>query len=292
MKKFEIALEKVIKQFGKNILKEKIVVNLLDDYNAYSEATAFKFILKTIIGEGFMEKLLAIGKWDLNCDKLIDHFVAMTGIQKDYVDYIFRCIGFNLNWISNEPSTDNKNNNLSLISNNINLNNKSRYFLGIPFGIDIYTFINEIGKKGLKFRFPYDGGERAFLMGEFATYTDCFITIQNTKLSHKVCHVSVEFPIQTYWLFLLEMYYDVKNVCTKKYGKPTYEIEEFEEGYSKQNAEEAMAAYKVHYSCNFIAETLNIHLWIFGNAMHLNYTDEEFDQLNEKEIEQTKFNDI
>lgn len=95
------AIKNIINLSGTNILKEQRFVNILADFSAYDDVPSAKFIIKTIIDEGYMDKFLANGKWDLNCDKLIDQFVAMTGMQKDNVTYVFECVGYAFNWLQN-----------------------------------------------------------------------------------------------------------------------------------------------------------------------------------------------
>lgn len=96
--KLHLALKNIVNLSGTSILKEQRLVNILADFNAYDDIPSAKFIIKTIIDEGYMEKLLANGKWDLNCDKLIDQFAAMTGMVKDNVTYVFESIGFCMGW--------------------------------------------------------------------------------------------------------------------------------------------------------------------------------------------------
>lgn len=93
-----LALKNIVNLSGTSILKEKRLINILADFNAYDDVPSAKFIIKTIIDEGYMDKFLANGKWDLNCDKLIDQFAAMTGMVKDNVSYVFESFGFSLGW--------------------------------------------------------------------------------------------------------------------------------------------------------------------------------------------------
>lgn len=98
-----LALKNIVNLSGTSILKEQRLVNILADFNAYEDVPSAKFIIKTIIDEGYMEKLLANGKWDLNCDKLVDQFAVATGIVKDNVNYVFESLGFSLGWNTTNP---------------------------------------------------------------------------------------------------------------------------------------------------------------------------------------------
>lgn len=93
-----LALKNIVNLSGTSILKEQRLVNILADFNAYDDIPSAKFIIKTIIDEGYMEKFLANGKWDVNCNKLIDQFAAMTGIVKDNVSFVFESIGYSVGW--------------------------------------------------------------------------------------------------------------------------------------------------------------------------------------------------
>lgn len=151
-----LALKNIVNLSGTSILKEQRLVNILADFNAYDDIPSAKFIIKTIIDEGYMEKLLANGKWDLNCDKLIDQFAAMTGIVKDNVSYVFESLGFSLGWnttsvtipshtqksLSNTP-TKSSNNGLQCVLECGNGNGKSNYMLSNPSTrkIDEYNIV-------------------------------------------------------------------------------------------------------------------------------------------------------
>ena len=50
---FQEAIKKVINDFGKDILSNPSIVNILSDYNGYEESKAFKIILRIIISEGY-----------------------------------------------------------------------------------------------------------------------------------------------------------------------------------------------------------------------------------------------
>lgn len=93
------ALQHIIKTEGQDVLKEIRLVNILDDFNAYQDIPASKYILRAIIAEGYAEKLLAIGKWDNTAEALSQKFSAMTGFIPDSVSAIFQSIGYGLGWI-------------------------------------------------------------------------------------------------------------------------------------------------------------------------------------------------
>ena len=67
------AIRNIVNLSGNDILKEKRVVNILSDFNAYEVLPSAKFVLKNIIEEGFMTRFLELKEWSLECDKLIDY---------------------------------------------------------------------------------------------------------------------------------------------------------------------------------------------------------------------------
>lgn len=94
------ALQHIIQTEGQDILKETRLINILDDFNAYQDIPASKYILRAIIAEGYTSKLLALGKWDNNTEMLSQKFSAMTGFIPESVSIIFQSIAFGLGWVS------------------------------------------------------------------------------------------------------------------------------------------------------------------------------------------------
>lgn len=57
MKKFESALDTVIKQFGKKIITEKRFVSVLSDYNAFYDTPAIRSVMIVCVQEGFFKSI-------------------------------------------------------------------------------------------------------------------------------------------------------------------------------------------------------------------------------------------
>ena len=94
------ALRNIINTEGQEILNDLRLVNILDDFNAYQDIPASKYILRAIIADGYTGKLLMIGKWDNKAQSLINKFCASTGFNEVSVWNIFQSIAFGLDWIS------------------------------------------------------------------------------------------------------------------------------------------------------------------------------------------------
>lgn len=94
------ALQYIIQTEGRDIIKEIRLVNILDDFNAYQDIPASKYILRAIIAEEYTNKLLALGKWDNRAEILSQKFSAMTGFIPESVSAIFQSIAYGLGWIN------------------------------------------------------------------------------------------------------------------------------------------------------------------------------------------------
>ncbi|MBD5340903.1 MAG: hypothetical protein HDR94_04940 [Bacteroides sp.] len=100
------ALRAVIQTEGETIITEVRLVNILDDFKAYSEMPTAKYILRAIISDGFAHKLLLVGKWNNDAINLATRFAATTGFMPDAVEILFKSIAFGLGWIKKcETST-------------------------------------------------------------------------------------------------------------------------------------------------------------------------------------------
>ena len=76
------ALRHIIETEGQDIIKEIRLVNILDDFNAYQDIPASKYILRAIIADGYSSKLLQIGKWDNFAKALSTKFHSLTDLKK------------------------------------------------------------------------------------------------------------------------------------------------------------------------------------------------------------------
>lgn len=94
------ALQHIIQTEGQDIIKEIRLVNILDDFNAYQDIPASKYILRAIIAERYTNKLLLLGKWDNNAVMLSQKFSALTGFIPESVSVIFQSIAYGLGWIN------------------------------------------------------------------------------------------------------------------------------------------------------------------------------------------------
>ena len=93
------ALREVVDREGKEILKDLRLINILDDYKAFEENPSSKFILKSIINEGYSKFILSISDWNSSGHPIILKFVLMTGLDERYVKRIFDNLAYALRLI-------------------------------------------------------------------------------------------------------------------------------------------------------------------------------------------------
>ena len=82
--KLDVAIQKVINDFGIEILKESRFVNLLDDYQAFEDMPYAKNILKQIYAENYGAHILnAVQTCDINkANELIAHISSNVGFDE------------------------------------------------------------------------------------------------------------------------------------------------------------------------------------------------------------------
>ena len=109
------ALRNIINTEGQEILNDLRLVNILDDFNAYQDIPASKYILRAIIADGFTSKLLPLGKWDCAAELLVNKFITVTGFVPEAVNRIFLSLAYGLEWLDEKTI---KTHNDSSVSNN------------------------------------------------------------------------------------------------------------------------------------------------------------------------------
>lgn len=70
------ALRTIIRAEGQGIITELRIVNILDNFNAFSDMPSAKYILRAIIADGHMQKLLQIREWNNEANNLAARFIG------------------------------------------------------------------------------------------------------------------------------------------------------------------------------------------------------------------------
>lgn len=101
------AIKSIIDTDGVEIIKDTRLVNILGDLRAFDSIPASKYILRAIIADGYAQKLLAIGTWNDDCEKICNQFITTTGFQNDYAQLVFQSLAYGLGWLNQITLTNN-----------------------------------------------------------------------------------------------------------------------------------------------------------------------------------------
>lgn len=125
--KLHIALHNAVEKFGSNILCEDRLINILLDYGAFNDNPAIKNILKTMIVDGYCQKVLDLARrkrfslssllnqsnklekpqgeeWKTKVQSYCVDFTKKNGYLHDLVVYATESILYALGWKTNESN--------------------------------------------------------------------------------------------------------------------------------------------------------------------------------------------
>ena len=238
------ALKTVVDLQGNDILKDSRLINILSDFKAYEETPAAKFLLKILINEGLMAKLLVEHNSFTDISTLIATNKGVLsdiyGFKDNVSEYVLNCLAYAQGWTDEIPS-------LATVSND-NLPNSSQskkvevtiddgkhlLFKQFPITGDVNALIKQLSSSGYTIAEPYNYVyNAASLIGSFAGNNDCNVAVIGTPRSHLACGVMVFLQEHHIWYTIKDQYEKIKNQLTKKYGNPeTYEyfLDPFYEG--------------------------------------------------------------
>ena len=99
-------------------------------------------------------------------------------------------------------------------------------FKGVPLDGTLDQYIVKMKQNGFNHISTKDG--IAMLQGDFAGYKDCYVGVSTLKQKDLVHKIGVLFPKKDTWSTLSGNYFDLKQMLTEKYGKPSNEVEKFD----------------------------------------------------------------
>ena len=91
-------------------------------------------------------------------------------------------------------------------------------FKGVPIDGTLKDFKDAMIKAGFNYQGEEDGA--ALLSGDFAGYKNVMIIVYTLANCDVVSHIAVVFPENSTWSELLADYENLKEMMTKKYGRP------------------------------------------------------------------------
>ena len=103
---------------------------------------------------------------------------------------------------------------------------KHLIFKSVPINGTLEEFVLQMGKSGFTHLGTKDG--TAIMEGDFASYKSCIVGVSTLKTKDLVSKIAVLFPNQNTWSTLSSNYFDLKEMLTEKYGKPSECVEKFQ----------------------------------------------------------------
>lgn len=138
--KFHLALNEVVRMEGKSVLNELRLVNILNDLQAFQENPSSKYILTSLIKDGYTKVLLGFDNWGIEAHQLTKKIIDSTGFSRDIVEKILTSIAYALGLVANvdmmAPVAQ-----AVHTSGKLTYSSKETYQKSLRFVIDIYEFI-------------------------------------------------------------------------------------------------------------------------------------------------------
>lgn len=116
-------------------------------------------------------------------------------------------------------------------------------FKGVPIDGTLDQYVIKMKENGFKHISTKD--EIAVLQGDFAGYKDCHVGVATLKEKDLVHKIGVLFPKKETWSTLSGNYFDLKQMLTEKYGKPSDVVEKFDTDSQPSDDREKM--YEVEF---------------------------------------------
>jgi len=99
-------------------------------------------------------------------------------------------------------------------------------FKGVPIDGTLAEYVSKMKATGFTHKGTKDGA--AILEGDFASYKGCFVAVSTLKQKDLVSKIVVIFPDRDTWASLSSNYFNLKELLTEKYSKPSESQEEFQ----------------------------------------------------------------
>jgi hypothetical protein len=255
---------------GKAGLKKSNILEILENYGAFAESKASKFILQTVISEDVIDIIISETS---DCDEIVSILMNNYGFDKDLSKSLVLQIINGLNTTGNNPSY-------------VKVDNGSHMtFKGVPICGHIDTVRQKLESMGYTFNGYLDNA--VLLNGEFAGKSGCEIYILGSVGTQQAWKIIVYFPEHKSWHSLKDEYFQYKEIFTNKYGKPE-SFEYFEHPYEDGDGYELTALYNEKCSFQSFFKTENGYITIAmktSNCIAIDYEDNTGAEIATKERE-------
>lgn len=167
-------------------------------------------------------------------------------------------------------------------------------FKSVPIDGTLAQYVSKMKQSGFAHIQTNEG--TAILNGDFAGYKDCYVGVSTLKQKDLVYKIVVIFSDKKTWSTLSANYFDLKQMLTEKYGKPSDVVEQFD-GYSQPTDDEDKM-YKVKFdNCKYVSiwqtDKGEIQLSISHNSVTSCYVNlAYFDKINNDKIKETAKDDL
>ena len=243
------AIKSLVEAKSVSILTSPMALNILSDYNAFSEYPSSKNILKNVICEGYFEKIAFFYENQLPLGDVPQNYLSeiymKLGFRKDVTTYvlnsIFEALGYGAPLTvtsdnpESKPSVANSPVNSSIVPNSGN----HFEFKGVVINGSKDEVAEALLKQGYEF---VDGGEDGILLnGKFAGIDNCQILVNASQHTHQTLSISVFTPEALTWWSVKADYDRIKEMLRKKYGRPSSSTEFFSNPYDEGDGYELTA---------------------------------------------------
>ena len=223
--KLKEAISEILKLKDISILKNTLVLNLLNDYKAFEEYPSSKNVLKNIISEELMEKILFLHENQLiqqaTSSTYINELYEKYGYRKDVSTYVIASLFGALGYEITIPETSENQEEIATITATLSSAKTGNHltFRDIEINGTVKGFCAELKKLGYSDPIYLDGGS-CVVKGEFAGVKDCEILVLKSRYTDIVWKVVVMMSECKSWHSLKSDYERFKDMYTKKYGVP------------------------------------------------------------------------
>jgi len=134
------------------------------------------------------------------------------------------------------------------ITSNYSQSSDHLAFKGVPIDGTLKEYVSKMEQEGFTNLGIKD--QTGILIGEFAGYKNCNIDVATLKQKDLVYKIAVLFPEKDTWSTLSGNYFDLKDMLTEKYGKPSEVVEKFDSYSQPRDDNDKM--YKVKFdNCKY-----------------------------------------
>ena len=243
------AIKSLVEAKGLSILTSPMSLNILSNYNAFSEYPSSKNILKNVINEGYLEKIaffydnqLPLGDAPQN---YLSEMYMKLGFRQDVSAFVLNSIldalgyGTPLSVVLNDLAEGLTVQNTSVDSSITPNPGNHLEFKGVSINGAKEKVADALQNQGYTF---IDGGEDGILLnGKFAGIDNCQILVNASPHTHQTYSVSVFTPEALTWWSIKADYDRIKEMLRKKYGRPSSSTEFFSEPYIEGDGYELTA---------------------------------------------------